>query len=264
MPVEITAAMTADLLAVARRAGEAIMEIYGSDFDVEVKDDRSPVTEADRQGEEVILEALRGPLGQGFPIVAEESAAAGDIPDIGSGKRPFWLVDPLDGTKEFIKRRGEFTVNIALIAGGHPVFGVVHAPAIRETYVGGPGGAQADIRGSGMKPISCREVPAEGVSAVVSISHKSPETDDFLAKFRVANEVAAGSSLKFCRVAAGAADLYPRLGRTMEWDIAAGHAVVAAAGGRVVTLDGRDMTYGKPEFENPHFVALGRGLPWPE
>lgn len=264
MTIDITPALIERLTGIALDAGRVIMEVYESDFAVQSKDDRSPVTEADKRGEDLILTALEDEFGGIHPIVAEESASAGRLPDVDGGRATFWLVDPLDGTKEFIKRRGEFTVNIALIREGQPVLGVVHAPAIGETYVGGPDGALADLDGSGLKPISCRQAPAEGISAVVSASHKSPETDDFLAQFTVADEVSAGSSLKFCRVASGAADLYPRLGRTMEWDTGAGHAVLAAAGGRVLTMDGNDLGYGKPGFENPHFVALGKGLPWPE
>jgi 3'(2'), 5'-bisphosphate nucleotidase len=187
------------------------------------------------------------------PIVAEEAVAGGATPQVGDW---FWLVDPLDGTKEFISRNGEFTVNIALIHRGVPVLGVVQAPALGRLYVGvlGQGAWLEDA--SGRRPIHCRAVPAEGLTVVASRSHgDAAALDAFLAGRKVAALANAGSSLKLCLVAAGEADLYPRLGRTMEWDIAAGHAVLSAAGGDVSTIDQRPLRYGKPGFENPHFVA---------
>ena len=191
-----------------------------------------------------------------FPIVGEEAFSDGRAPDVAGG--PFWLVDPLDGTKEFIKRNGEFTVNIALIEVGRPVVGIVHAPVIEATYWGSRNGAFATVGGGEAQPITARPAPADGLAALVSRSHRTAEVDEFLAAYTIKNEISAGSSLKFCHVAAGRADLYPRLGRTMEWDTAAhGHAVLKFAGGHVRTLEGADLTYGKAGFENPHFVATG-------
>ncbi|MFN3231970.1 MAG: 3'(2'),5'-bisphosphate nucleotidase CysQ [Alphaproteobacteria bacterium] len=243
--------------ALARDAGETILTIYNSDFDVRSKDDESPVTEADEAAEAVILAGL-AEITPDIPVVAEESVAAGRIPDVSGGR--FWLVDPLDGTKEFISRNGEFTVNIALIENGVPTLGAVYAPAIQRQFSGYTGHAWSRVmeqsgEWSPPNPIKVRPEPAEGLTVVASRSHRSPETDDYISQFKVNELVSAGSSLKLCLVAAGEADLYPRLGRTMEWDIAAGHAVLRGAGGRVTDLDGNDLGYGKPEFENPHFVA---------
>ncbi|MDP6343798.1 MAG: 3'(2'),5'-bisphosphate nucleotidase CysQ [Alphaproteobacteria bacterium] len=241
---------------IALKAGDAIMEIYAGEFAVESKADASPVTEADRAAEAIIAAALRE-LTPAIPVVAEEEVAAGHRSDIGGGV--FWLVDPLDGTREFISRNGEFTVNIALIRQGAPVLGAVHVPARRETYIAaGPGEVTCERDGGPAEAIAARAAAADGLVAMVSRSHASPETDDYLAKFSIKERRDAGSSLKFCRLAEGAADLYPRLGRTMEWDTAAGHAVLACAGGSVDRLDGGPLSYGKPEFENPHFVAWGR------
>jgi 3'(2'), 5'-bisphosphate nucleotidase len=237
---------------IAQAAAAVILEIYATDFAVRGKTDASPVTEADERAEAVIVEALRA-LAPEVPIVAEEAVAGGVTPQVGDW---FWLVDPLDGTKEFISRNGEFTVNIALIHRGVPVLGVVQAPALGRLYVGVVGqGAWLDD-GSGRRAIRCRPVPPEGLTVVASRSHgDAAALDTFLAGRKVAALANAGSSLKLCLVAAGEADLYPRLGRTMEWDIAAGHAVLSAAGGSVTTLDGGPLGYGKPGFENPHFVA---------
>ncbi|MEO5337586.1 MAG: 3'(2'),5'-bisphosphate nucleotidase CysQ [Magnetospirillum sp. WYHS-4] len=262
MTVNISLSVIDKVNDIAKRAGRAIMKIYEKDFAVEFKGDASPVTEADQVAEDIIIAALRQEVTDAYPIVAEESVAAGHAPDLTGKMAPFWLVDPLDGTKEFVKRSGDFTVNIALIDGGRPVLGVVHAPAINQTFVGSQYGAFAETGGGQARPIACREAPADGLSAVVSLNHRSPETDTFLAQFTIKKEVSAGSSLKFCRVATGQADLYPRLGRTMEWDTAAGHAVLRYAGGKVAKLDGTDLFYGKPGFENPHFVAHGPGIRW--
>ncbi|HSV68824.1 MAG TPA: 3'(2'),5'-bisphosphate nucleotidase CysQ [Methylibium sp.] len=243
------------LEAIARRAGEVILEVYRGDFDARSKADASPVTEADERAELVIVAALRA-LTPGIPVVAEEEVARGACPAVGA---EFWLVDPLDGTKEFISRNGEFTVNIALIRDGAPLLGVVLAPALGRLFSGAVGvGAELEDAG-GRRRIAVRDVPADGLTVVGSRSHgDAAALDAFLGGRKVAALSAAGSSLKFCLVAAGEADLYPRLGRTMEWDIAAGHAVLAAAGGQVTTLAGAPMRYGKPGFENPHFVASGR------
>ena len=240
----------------ARAAGQAVMQVYATDFAVRGKADASPVTEADEHAERIIVERLRA-LAPAVPVVAEEAVAVGQVPEVGSC---FWLVDPLDGTKEFIGRNGEFTVNIALIQGGEPVLGVVLAPALGDggrLYSGlVDQGAWVDDA-SGRRPIRCRAVPPEGLTVVASRSHgDAAALDRFLSGRKVAALANAGSSLKLCLLAAGEADLYPRLGRTMEWDIAAGHAVLKAAGGDVTRIDdGQPLRYGKPGFENPHFVA---------
>ncbi len=236
-------------------AGQEIMEIYNSDFTVDTKDDASPVTEADRRAEAMITKAIRKDITDAFPIVGEEAVSEGIIPDVTG--QPFWLLDPLDGTKEFIKRGKDFTVNIALIEIGIPVLGVVHVPATGDTFWGTRMGSFAIIGGSAERQINCRPRPSDGVVAIVSRSHKTPEVDDYLKQFTVTKEISAGSSLKFCRLATGNADIYPRMGRTMEWDTAAGHAVLKYAGGKVNTLEDQNLFYGKPDFENPDFVAVG-------
>ncbi len=236
-------------------AGDLIMGYYDRRIIVRAKADASPVTDADEAAERLIVEGLRS-LNPDIPIVAEELFAAGQAPDIGDG--PFWLVDPLDGTKEFINRNGEFTVNIALIRDGEPVEGVVLAPALPVIYFTKGGDAYMAEGEEEPRPIRA-ECGDDGIVAVVSRSHYSAETDDFLKQYEVSRERAAGSSLKFGLIASGAANLYPRLGRTMEWDTAAGHAVVRAAGGSVRTLDGEPLAYGKPGFENPSFIVRGRG-----
>jgi 3'(2'), 5'-bisphosphate nucleotidase len=237
------------------QAGARILEIYGSDFAVDTKDDRSPVTAADQAAEDIILAEL-ATLTPRFPVVAEESVAKGQIPDIGDG--PFWLVDPLDGTREFISRNGEFTVNIALVADTRPVLGAVYAPVLGTLYTGaGPGRAFKQNQAEPRQPIHTRKPAADGLDVVASRSHRDEATDAYLAELTVRNIVSAGSSLKFCLVAEGAADLYPRFGRTMEWDTAAGQAVLEAAGGTVETLDGHPFVYGKADFANPGFVARG-------
>jgi 3'(2'), 5'-bisphosphate nucleotidase len=262
---------TEDLLSVLRliaeRAGKVILGYYveGEEIEVRHKEDASPVTEADEAAEHFILEAL-AKLTPEIPVISEEAASAGALPEI-AGSR-FWLVDPLDGTKEFISRNGEFTVNIALIEEGQPVAGVVHAPALAMTWAGAmpadaPNGALGQASFSQTDhptmEIAAREIPPEGAIVVASRRHGSgEELESFLSAYTVADRVSAGSSLKFCLVATGKADLYPRFGRTMEWDTAAGHAVLRAAGGRVETTDGRPLAYGKPGFENPHFIAYGK------
>lgn len=242
------------LLAVVRAAGKAVLEVYATDFAVRGKADASPVTEADERAEAIILAELAR-LTPGIPVVAEEQVAAGRAPALAER---FWLVDPLDGTKEFVSRNGEFTVNVALIEGGRPVRGVVLLPA-KDALFAGAEGEGAFVEESGARrPIACRRPPAEGLTVVASRSHgDAGKLEQFLAGRTVAQVRAAGSSLKLCLLAAGEADLYPRFGRTMEWDIAAGHAVLAAAGGSVETLAGVELRYGKPGFENPDFVATG-------
>ncbi len=243
------------VLSIARAAGKLIMEIYATNFSVRGKDDASPVTEADETAEAWILPALAA-LTPDVPVVAEEAVAAGRVPAVADR---FWLVDPLDGTKEFISRNGEFTVNIALVEHGAPVLGVVYAPALERLFAGAAGaGAFVEERGV-RRPVAVRNAPETGLTVVASRSHNDETAlDAFLVGRKVAELRSAGSSLKLCLVAGGEADVYPRLGRTMEWDIAAGHAVLAAAGGRITTIDGAPFMYGKPAFENPHFVAWGQ------
>jgi 3'(2'), 5'-bisphosphate nucleotidase len=245
-----------DLVPLIREAGAVVMEIYATDFDVTKKGDESPVTAADERAERVILAGLAR-IAPGVPVVAEEEVAAGRVPAVGER---FWLVDPLDGTKEFISRNGEFTVNIALVEGGRPVLGLVYAPAVGRLFGGAEGvGAWVEDAG-GRRAIATRDIPAAGLTVVASRSHGDEAAlDAFLAGRTVASRTNAGSSLKLCLVAAGEADVYPRLGRTMEWDIAAGDAVLRAAGGIVRTVAGPLLAYGKPGFDNPHFAAWGRG-----
>ncbi len=260
-------AWTDRLLPVAEAAGRATLDVRARGFDIQAKADSSPVTEADQAAESLITAALED-LKPAFPIVAEERVAAGNIPSLMSSVAgsTFWLVDALDGTKEFIKGGDDYTVNIALIYGGLPALGIVHAPARGETYVGviWNGTRRAEVwRGGKPAKISVRPRPAR-VVITGSKSHEVPEKmDPFLANFDVAEKKVIGSSLKFCLVAEGAADLYPRFGPTCEWDIAAGHAVVRAAGGTVHTFaseagEGKEMAYAKPEFLNGPFLAEGR------
>ncbi len=252
------------LAEIAYDAGAIILRHYADEIVARRKDDQSPVTAADEEAERFILKRLAH-LAPDVPVIAEESVASGKIPKVG---HRFFLVDPLDGTKEFISRNGEFTVNIAEIVEGKPVRGVVHAPAIERLFFGemlsgayeakAPPGGAPDFGEA--KRIQARAVPRDGMVAVASRSHRDAATDAYLAQFKVKEFVSAGSSLKLCLVAAGEADIYPRTGRTMEWDIGAGHAVLAAAGGSVKQLDGQPFLYGKAArgYDNPFFVARGQ------
>ncbi|MGE0723593.1 MAG: 3'(2'),5'-bisphosphate nucleotidase CysQ [Alphaproteobacteria bacterium] len=253
-------ALLAPLRAIAASAGEAILGVYDGGFDVRTKDDASPVTLADEIADRLIVAALRQ-LTPSIPVVSEETVETSGPAAAGAAR--FWLVDPLDGTKEFIKRNGEFTVNVALVDGGRPVAGVVHIPALGETFAGAVGaGATLQRRGADPAPIRCRPAPAEGLTVMTSRSHAdNAALDSFLRGWPVAARQVAGSSLKFCRIAEGVADLYPRLGPTMEWDTAAGQAVLEAAGGTVRTFDGARLEYGKAGYRNPHFLARGDGSP---
>lgn len=249
------AAMLPKLLAIADAAAVVVMDHYAKATEVMMKDDRSPVTAADGAAEEVILREL-ATLTPDIPVVAEEAASAGKIPDV--GENPFWLVDPLDGTKEFISKNGEFTVNIALVEQRKPIMGVVVAPAIQKTWWGAIGHGATKREGDGsVRDIKVRKAPAQGGVAVASRSHRDADTNNWLEARGITDTVAAGSSLKFCLVAEATADFYPRFGPTMEWDTGAGHAVLAAAGGRVTTIDGAPFLYNKPDFRNSGFIALG-------
>jgi 3'(2'), 5'-bisphosphate nucleotidase len=256
--------LAASLATIAHEAGRLILKHYAAGTEARVKDDASPVTAADEEAEALILRRL-AQVAPGIPIVAEEEVAAGRVPSVGE---KFFLVDPLDGTKEFIKRNGEFTVNIALVEKGRAICGVVLAPAKDRMWIGdGTNGAFEVAASEGRvldiesaKPIRARQAPADGLIAIGSRSHSDSKTDEYLAAYKIADMVAAGSSLKFCLVATGEADLYPRLGRTMEWDTAAGQAVLEAAGGSVKQLNGAPFMYGKAAegFANPFFIARGR------
>ncbi|MDA1088902.1 MAG: 3'(2'),5'-bisphosphate nucleotidase CysQ [Proteobacteria bacterium] len=243
---------------ITKRAGKEIMKVYETDFQVEEKTDKSPVTKADKAAEELIIRSIRSGISNKYPIISEEAFEDGHAPDVTG--TPFWLVDPLDGTKEFVNRNGEFTVNIALIDVGKPVLGVIHAPALGLTYWGAEIGVFSQNGDKEERTIACRQAPAGGLTAMVSRSHRGDDMETFLADYNIADEATSGSSIKFCRVAEGHADIYPRIGRTMEWDIAAGHAIVHFAGGNVTDMDGNEMRYGKPGFENPNFIAKGPGV----
>ncbi len=240
---------------IAREAGDRILESYATEFDVETKSDESPLTAADLASHRCIIDGL-GKLEVDFPVLSEESreqpfAERADW-------NPYWLVDPLDGTKEFVNRNGEFTVNIALIRDHAPVLGVVHVPVTGVTYFAAADHGAFKQEGDAA-PVAIRVHDQPRTPRVVgSRSHRGELVDAYLAKLGEHEMVAMGSSLKFCVVAEGGADVYPRLGLTSEWDTAAAHAVVNAAGGRVVQLDGRDLDYNaKEDILNPHFIVLG-------
>ena len=255
------------LVTVMRRlsleAGERIMEIYTSDdFEVKTKSDESPVTIADEAADKIISDGLRAAFPEMMLVTEEQSAthtASGDT---------FLIVDPLDGTKEFINRRGDFTVNIALVENGLPTRGVVYAPARSRLFFTLANGDAVEEKGDfnkdemgQLEPISVSEPDNSALLVVASKSHRDQATDDYIAKYDVQDMKSAGSSLKFCLIATGEADLYPRVGRTMEWDTAAGHAVLTGAGGHVVRFD--DLTplkYGKADFANPFFIAYAPGV----
>ena len=244
------------IVALAEDAGRAILEVYSTDFDVQEKDDESPLTQADLASHRWIDAGLRS-LTPDIPIISEESG----LPDFEERRqwRRYWIVDPLDGTKEFVNRNGEFTVNIALIEDNRPVLGVVHVPVQGKTYVGCKGlGAQR--REGNETPVSIQVAGASAspVRVVGSRSHRGASLDSYLEAIGEHDMVPMGSSLKFCVVAEGGADIYPRLGPTSEWDTAAAQAVVEQAGGKVVTLDGKPMKYNaKADILNPHFFVIG-------
>ncbi len=242
---------------IAREAGRCILAVYGEDNPVERKADNSPLTVADRAAHEAIVAGL-GALTPDIPVWSEESAT---VPwEMRRHWPSFWLVDPLDGTREFLHRNGEFTVNIALIEDHHPVLGVVHVPVTGRDYWGGPGGAFRHDPGQPPVPIHTRQPATSPVRVVGSRSHRGTSLDGFLARLGPHELVTVGSSLKFCLVAEGTADIYPRLGPTSEWDSAAAHAVVEAAGGQVLDLEGRPLRYNRgPDRLNPHFIAIGDG-----
>ena len=242
---------------IAGAAGRAILEVYRrDDFDVVHKEDQSPLTAADLASHRVIRDAL-AMLTPDIPVLSEESAYIAY--EIRSGWREYWLVDPLDGTKEFVNRRDEFTVNIALVRDHEPVLGIVHVPVSGVTYSGVAGaGSTRRPAGGEPEPIRVQRPCARPVRVVGSRSHANPRLEQFLRRLGEYRLVSMGSSLKFCLLAEGGADFYPRLGPTSEWDTAAAHAVVLGAGGRVVTLDGRPLQYNrKASYLNPEFLVIG-------
>jgi 3'(2'), 5'-bisphosphate nucleotidase len=249
-----------ELLEVARRAaiaaGEAILEVYAGEFEVYKKSDTTPVTEADLAAERVIVAMLEAAFPD-IPIVSEELVEADGLPPAAAR---FWVVDPLDGTKEFVARNGEFAVSIGLVENGRPVLGVVHGPALGVTYAGcGPGTATRSRDGGAAEPITARNAPADGLVVIHSRSHEnSRRLAEFLRDYPVGARKSCGSALKFGVLAAGEADFYPRFGTTMEWDTAAGQAILESAGGRVDTLAGTPLAYGKPGLKNDGFLAWGR------
>ena len=243
-----------DVIRLADEASEKVLHIYESDFKVRYKEDNSPITAADEAAHEIIYKGLRN-ISRDIPILSEEGT---EVPwEERKSWRRFWLIDPIDGTKDFTQRTGEFTVNIALIENGEPILGVVTAPALKEAYWGLKGeGAYKRDRTGRTRRISVAE-PGETKRVVASKNHLNEETKAFINKLGAHELVQAGSSLKFCKIAEGHADIYPRLGPTCEWDTGAAHAVLSAAGGKVETLEGKPLQYGKEEVLNPHFIAAG-------
>ncbi|MEL6746953.1 MAG: 3'(2'),5'-bisphosphate nucleotidase CysQ [Pseudomonadota bacterium] len=253
-------AFASALIPTAREAGAAIMEAHARGVQATAKLDGSPVTEADLAADRIITRDL-AKVSREIPIVTEENSSNHDT---SRGDTPFWLIDPLDGTKEFLKPdgRGAFTVNIALIMDRSPIFGIVYAPALDRLFWGGQGVGAVELAGDGSaRSLHVRGVPATGPVAVASSSHRDARTDRWLAAHGITHTTSIGSSLKFCLVAAGEADLYPRFGPTMEWDTAAGDAVLRAAGGAVTDEDGAPYRYAKPGHRNGPFIALGGFTP---
>jgi 3'(2'), 5'-bisphosphate nucleotidase len=249
-------ALVKALIVPVQHAGRVIMDVYQSDLSAETKADGSPVTKADHAAEAILLAKI-ATLAPSIQIVSEENLASHNL----AASQEFFLVDPLDGTKEFIKARGDgaFTVNIGLIKNAEPVMGIVFAPALDRLFFGSLGNGAFEISGGICRQIRVRMPPAEGPVAVASASHRDAQTNQWLEKRGITNSIAIGSSLKFCLIASGEADLYPRYGPTMEWDTAAGDAVLRAAGGRVTAEDGKPFPYGKAGYRNQPFFAAGGG-----
>ena len=247
----------------ALTSGEVIMDVYNSSsFEVLLKSDDSPVTIADKKADEVISKGLKKYFPE-VPIVTEEQVKSHDL-----SASVFFIVDPLDGTKEFIKRRGDFTVNIALVANGEPIRGIVYAPARQRLFYTDENGeaveemAYFSVSKIGLvKKIKTALSDNTALKVVASKSHRDEKTDEYISKYRCKELISAGSSLKFCLIASGEADLYPRFGQTMEWDTAAGHAILSAAGGRVLQVqDKQPLKYGKPHYRNPFFIASSKNV----
>lgn len=239
--------------AIARDAGRLIMTYFSGIFDTNRKADDSPVTDADIATNILIVKALNA-ITPGIPVIAEEDKSPGR-----EDHAVFWLVDPLDGTRSFVRGEAEFTVNIGLIRNRKPVFGVIYGPPEDELYYGGEGMGAFRLQGDGKpKAIEARTASSEGLVIMRSRSAPSKKAAAYLETLNIKEMIPCSSAIKFCRLAEGAADIYPRFGRTMEWDSAAGHAILNAAGGRIETVDGKPLTYGKPGFENPPFIAYGK------
>lgn len=240
------------LVRIAREAGYEVMKVYGREFLVEIKDDNSPLTEADLIADRLISKELQAHFPD-ITIVTEECTAGHQLADPSAR---FFLVDPIDGTKEFVKRTGEFTINIALIENNKPIAGVVYAPALGRLFAGIVGGEvfEEDENGA-RKSLMCRAFNADDIAAVASVSHLTEQSKIFMEANNITKCVTSGSSLKFCVLAAGEADIYPRHSPTMEWDTAAGDAVLSAAGGHILTSEGAPLKYGKAGFKNPFFIA---------
>lgn len=255
--------LTIEMRRLALEAGDKIMEIYEADtFEVKAKTDESPVTEADEAADALISDGLRRAFPD-IPLITEEQAASH-----AQTVTTFLIVDPLDGTKEFIHRRGDFTVNIAYVENGIPTRGVVYAPARKRMFLTLADGTSVEETGAfdkagigSTRPITTSEPDNTALMVVASKSHRDQATDNYIGQYAVKDMTSAGSSLKFCLIASGEADLYPRLGRTMEWDTAAGHAILNGAGGRVIRFDDHTpLGYGKPGYENPFFIAYTPGV----
>ncbi|MBI5633111.1 MAG: 3'(2'),5'-bisphosphate nucleotidase CysQ [Nitrospirae bacterium] len=263
-----------ELLRVSHEAGAAILDVYNSDFAVEQKDDRSPLTLADRRSHEIIADRLASLQAFNLPILSEEGRTISY--DERKGWNIFWLVDPLDGTKEFVKRNGEFTVNIALIQNGQPILGVIYIPVKNIFYFAAEDLGAYKLENSSMRSLNSLEVilnasvmlphithHASRITVISSRSHMSPETEQFIndlkTRYHEVDFLAAGSSLKFCLIAEGRADVYPRFGPTMEWDTAAGQAIVEQAGGRVLRAGSQEpLFYNKEDLLNPSFIVTAQ------
>ena len=255
--IQIKSGLTEQLIEISKEAGEAILKVYNTNFDYQIKKDLSPLTKADTLSHNIICEKLKL-LTPDIPIISEENS---DIPfNIRSSWEQYWLVDPLDGTKEFIKKNGEFTVNIALIENNTPIFGIIHIPVTNETYWGSSTKGSFYIKGNNQKTkLHVENKIRSQVRIVASRSHPSKMLDTLLEEIGEYKIITKGSSLKFCLIAKGQADIYPRLGPTSEWDIAAGHAIVKFAGGSLLTIDGESMQYNLTENNlNPYFVVASR------
>jgi 3'(2'), 5'-bisphosphate nucleotidase len=252
------AGLLPDLVALAREASATVLRFYRGDHTVRRKADASPVTEADEASEAIILAGLKR-LTPDVPAISEEAVARGAVTfDHAAPPRRFWLVDPVDGTKEFVARTGEFTINIGLVEDTAPILGILHAPLSGATYAAAGRGTATVHRGETIVPIRTRKSPAAGIVALASRSHGDKAgVAAFLEEYKVAERRIMGSAIKFGLIAEGVGDLYPRLGPTMEWDTCAGHAILEAAGGQLTTLAGAPLRYGKRDFLNPDFVARG-------
>ena len=251
--IQIKKDLIKQLIEISEEAGKAILEVYNSDFDYEIKEDLSPLTKADTLSHEIICEGLKV-LTPNIPILSEESS---DIPfNIRSSWKQYWLIDPLDGTKEFIKRNGEFTVNIALINNNKPIFGIIHAPVLNQTFWGSENSGSFQMEGKKeQKKITVSSCDKFSLRIVASRSHTSEKLNILLRKIEKYEIIHIGSSLKFCLIASGKADIYPRFGPTSEWDSAAGEAIVRFAGGKVISTNRKSLTYNsKKSYLNPDFI----------